>query len=174
LGRDAGVSGPTVKRWISVLEASQIVHLLPPYHRNFGKRLIKSPKLYFVDAALACYLQGLRSPDAILSGPSAGALMETAVVAEWVKAFRTRGERPPLTFWSSRGAAEVDLLIEWNGQLHGMEVKTTSTPTPHHADGLAAWMELPHGAAHAVLACGIDRAQPLRPGIRAVPWHLKW
>lgn len=174
LGRDAGVSGPTIRRWLSVLEASHLLYLLRPYHANLGKRVVKSPKLYLVDPGLASFLLGLHSREAILSGPSAGALVETAVVGEWLKAFRQLGEPPALFHWRSRAGMEVDLLVERNGALYGMEVKATATPTPGHVESLARWLALAGSRARGVLACRVEAPVTLRPGIRAVPWHLAW
>lgn len=174
LARDVGVSGPTVKRWISVLQATQLLYLLRPYHRNFGKRMVKSPKLYFVDPGLVSFLLGLHTQESILNGPSAGALAETAVVAEWIKAFHQAGEPPALWTWRSSAGLEVDLVIERNGKLHGIEVKATATPAPGHADALARWLELAGPGARGVLACRVEEPMALRPGIRAVPWHLGW
>ncbi len=170
LGREVGVSAPTVRNWLSVLEASQVVFLLPPYHRNYGKRIRKSPKLYLLDAGLASFLMGLHDPDAVLHGPALGALMETVVVTEWVKAFRSRGERPELWFWRTSAGHEVDVVIERGGRLYGMEVKATATPTPGHGTSLAQWMDL--SGARGALGCRVDSPSSLRPGIRAVPWHL--
>ena len=174
LGRDVGISGPTAKRWLSVLETSQTVFLLPPYHRNFGKRIRKSPKLYVLDPGLATYVLGLHTRDSILQGPSLGALAETAVVGEWLKAFRQRGEKPALHYWQSSGGAEVDLVFERSGKLYGLEIKATATPVPRHADGLAKWLELAGPTASGALACRVRRPMRLRPGIRAIPWHLGW
>jgi predicted AAA+ superfamily ATPase len=174
LGREAGVTGPTAGKWLSILEASQVVYLLRPHHRNFGKRIRKSPKLYLLDVGLATFLLGLRSREAVLQGPSLGPLVETAVVSEWVKLFRNEGLEPPIYYWRSSGGKEVDLVIEFEGRLHGIEIKATATPTPRHADGVAGWAELAGRDAGAVLACRIDRSTGLRPGIRAVPWHLAW
>ena len=174
LARDCGVAGPTVKRWLSVLEASHVVHLLPPFHRNFGKRITKSPKLYFLDTGLVTYLTGLHTAEAVINGPSIGALAETAVVAEWVKAFRQNGEVPALSYWRSSSGLEVDLVMERNNMLFGIEVKATATPTPHHADSLARWLELVGDRARGVLACRVEAPTALRPSIRAVPWHLGW
>ncbi len=171
LARDAGVAPPTAKRWLSVLEACHLVYLLRPYHRNFGKRLVKSPKLYFLDPGLATFLVGLHDPEAVLHGPSIGALFETAVLSEWVKTFRQAGEPPPLFFWRAAGGLEVDLLIERNGRLYGLEIKATETPTPHHGESLACWLELAGPRVSGALACLVDAPVPLRPGIRAVPWH---
>jgi hypothetical protein len=174
LGRDAGVTGPTAKHWLGVLEASDIVHLLRPYHRNFGKRVRKGPKLYIIDPGLTTHLLGLHSREAVLQGPSLGGLVEAAVLGEWLKAFRCRGAHPPLYFWRSSDGHEVDFVIENEGRLYAIEVKATATPTPQHAAGLARWLELAGSEARAVLACRVDRPVGLAPGIRAVPWHLAW
>lgn len=174
LGREAGVSGPTAKQWISVLEASHVVHHLQPFHRNFGKRIRKSPKLYLGDPGLATFVLGLGSREAIEGGPSLGALVETAVVSEWLKLFHAAGVVPPVSFWRTSHGEEVDLVIEWEGRLYGIEVKATATPTPHHADALAKWLELAGPKARGVLACRVDAPVPLRKGIRAVPWNLAW
>jgi predicted AAA+ superfamily ATPase len=174
LGREVGVSGPTVKRWLSVLETSQIVSLLQPYYRNFGKRIRKSPKLYLLDTGLATFLLGLHTPEAVLQGPSLGALVETAVISEWVKACRQAGEPLMFYYWQASTGVEVDLIIDRGGVLYGIEVKATATPTPHHADGLARWLALAGPTARAVLACRVPKPQALRPGIRAIPWHLAW
>jgi predicted AAA+ superfamily ATPase len=171
LGRDAGVSAPTAKKWISVLEASGQVYLLQPYFQNFGKRLIKSPKIYFLDTALAAFLIGLHTEDAILLGPSSGPLFETAIVTEWVKAFQHRGEPPSLYYWRSRDGMEVDLLIDRNAILHAFELKSTATVTPHHADGLCRWLRLAgRRAGPATIVADVDRPLSVAPGVRAVPW----
>ena len=96
-----------------MLEASQIVSLIRPYHRNLGKRIRKSPKLYLIDTGLATFLLGLHSGEAVLRGPSLGALVETAVVSEWVKACRNRGVHPTMHYWQSTAGHEVDLVIEY-------------------------------------------------------------
>jgi predicted AAA+ superfamily ATPase len=174
LGGELGVSAPTVRQWLSVLQTSQVVYLLRPFHRNLGKRIRKSPKLYLMDAGLATFLLGLHTRPAVLQGPSLGPLLETAVVTEWVKAFRGAGLEPPLSFWRASDGREVDLVIEYGGRVHAIEVKATDTPVPGHAASLAAFAALAGGATRAVLACRIGAPAPLRPGVRAVPWHLAW
>ncbi len=174
LGRDAGISGPTVKQWLTILQASQLVHLLQPYHRNFGKRLVKSPKVYVTDPGLATYLLGLHSRTAVMQGPSLGALTESAVLGEWLKTFRAHGRHASIHFWRSSAGQEVDFILEHDGKLFAIEVKATATPTPRHADGLSAWLDLAGRGARAVLACRVEEPMTLRPGIRAVPWHLAW
>lgn len=170
LARDVGVTGPTIKSWLSVLEASHLIYLLRPHHRNLGKRLVKSPKVYMLDLGLASYLTGLHTASAIAQGPSAGALVESAVVAEWVKLFRQRGERPPLYYYRSSAGDEVDLIIEYDGCVHGLEIKATATPRPEHAAQLAKWLDASGPTARGVLACRVTTSTALRPRIRTVPW----
>lgn len=172
LARDTGVAPTTVRRWLSVLQASQIVHLVPPWYDNFGKRLTKAPKLVFLDVGLCAWLLGLHTEAAIRSGPAAGALAETAVASEWIKAFRSVGQEPRIHHWSAHGGIEVDLVLDWNGELFALEVKATATPLPGHADALARWLRLAGGRAHGAVACQVEVPTALAPGIRAVPWHL--
>lgn len=172
LGNEIGIAGPTVKRWLSVLKTSQLICLVPPYHKNFGKRLRKSPKLYLLDPGLAAFILGLHSRDSILQGPSLGALAETAVAAEWLKFFRQHGEEPRIYYWQSSGGKEVDLIIERDGKLYALEIKATATPQAQHASNLKQWLKLAGENAHGALACNINEPQALMPGIRAVPWHL--
>ncbi len=173
LARDASVSVPTAKTWLSVLEASHELFLVPPHHRNFGKRLVKAPKLYFTDTALAANLAGLSSEATLLKGPMAGALFETAVVAGWRKAFFNRGLMPSIFHWRSSDGLEVDLLIEREGKLHAVEAKLTASPGAGDAHALSKWLALAGSeAAGAVVACDINESIALLPGIRAVPWWL--
>jgi predicted AAA+ superfamily ATPase len=112
-----------------VLESSDIVHLLPPYHRNFGKRLVKSPKLYFLDVGLACWLLGVRSEVVLETHPARGALFETLVVSEFLKARFNRGLPADLYFWRDNNGLEADLLFEVGGRLQMVEIKSGQTVT---------------------------------------------
>lgn len=136
LARDVGVSVPTAKRWLSLLETSYQVYLLRPHYRNLGKRLVKSPKLYFTDTGLASYLLGLDDPKALLNGPSFGPLFETMVVVDFLKRFLHSGRRPPLSYLRTSDGLEVDLVVEAEGRLDLFEVKSAMTPTPQHAASL--------------------------------------
>ncbi len=171
LARDVGITAPTARKWMSVLEASGQVYLLPPYFRNFGKRLIKSPKLYWLDTSVATFLMGLHSPEPLLHGPFLGPLYETAVVSAWVKAFHNRGLPPALYFWRSRDGIEVDLLVDCNGKLYPMEVKATATVLPQHASALQKWRDLSGGSREpAIIVANISAPISVSQGIRAVPW----
>ncbi|MEA3420880.1 MAG: ATP-binding protein [Acidobacteriota bacterium] len=170
LSRDVGVSVPTIKKWISVLEASYQIYLLPPYFNNFGKRIIKSPKLYFIDTGVATFLLGLHTPEPTLHGPLIGQLFETMVVSEWVKAFYHRGERPELYYWRSKEGTEVDLIVNRNGQLYPIEIKSTSTLLPGHTLPLIRWGKLAGPlASTGIIVANVSEAFSLK-GCRAIPW----
>ncbi len=172
LARDVGVSPPTVRQWLSVLEASHQIFFLRPHFENFGKRLIKAPKLYWLDTGLVCLLLGLKDDEAVLRGPMAGALFETAVVAELAKLFYHRGLPPALWYWRSREGHEVDLLVELSGRLHPIEIKITTTPRPSHVENLVRWRSLAGEAAGSgLLVASAENASSLVPGVRVLPWN---
>ena len=130
LATETGVAVNTIKRWISILEACRIIYLLQPYYNNLGKRIIKSPKVYFLDCGLVCYLTGLRDEAHLLQGPMAGALFENYCIQETVKAATARGEEiPRLYYLRTKTGLEIDLLIENPGSLlRPYEFKLTATP----------------------------------------------
>lgn len=129
LAGEAGISHSTARAWLSVLESSDLVFLLPPYHRNFGKRLVKTPKLYFLDTGLACWLLGIRSPEVLALHPSRGALFETWVVAEFVKGRFNLGLPADLYFWRDNNGLEADLIFEIGARLQPVEIKSGQTVT---------------------------------------------
>lgn len=129
LAGDAGISHSTARAWLAVLEASDLIFLLPPYHRNFGKRLVKTPKLYFVDVGLACWLLGIRSAEVLSLHPQRGALFESLIVSEFLKARYNRGLPADLYFWRDNNGLEADLLFEYNGGLQTVEIKSGQTVT---------------------------------------------
>lgn len=171
LSRDAGISVPTVKKWISVLEASYQVHLLPPHFNNLGKRVIKSPKLYFMDTGLATFLLGLHSREPVLQGPMIGPLFETLVVSEWIKAFYHRGERPELYYWRSKNGVEVDMIVDRNGKLFPIEIKSTSTLLPGHAESLRKWQSLAGDLATDGLIVANSSETVSLKGCRVMSWE---
>ena len=138
LAADTGVSDPTARQWMSLLEASFVVYLLQPWHANLGKRLTKSPKLYFYDVGLAAWLMGINQQEQIAVHPLRGNLFENLVVMEFVKHAEHRGERARLHFWRDSNGQEVDLLVE-NGMppdaLGLLEIKAGQT---FSADWLAS------------------------------------
>jgi len=136
LARDIGVSVPTAKRWLSLLETGYQILLLYPYYKNVGKRIVKSPKLYFNDTALAAYLLGFQDQRTLLSGPYFPNLFETLIVTDFWKRFVHFGQLPSLYYLRTRDGLEVDLVVEVNQKLHLFEIKSGATITPHHAASL--------------------------------------
>jgi predicted AAA+ superfamily ATPase len=133
LARDVGVSVNTAKDWVSILEASFQIFILRPYYANIGKRLVKSPKVYFTDTGLLCYLVGLRDTEHAASGPMGGAIFENLVIAELFKIYIHRGEEPALYYWRTAAGSEVDMVIETQGRLVPIEIKQSETPRPEMA-----------------------------------------
>ena len=128
LAGDLGIAVNTIKKWVSVLEASQLIYLLNPYYRNLGKRITKNPKIYFADCALVCYLTGIREAKHLLNGPMAGALFENYIVQETVKSFLNHGKRPNIFYLRTHNDVEVDLIIEKNIQIFPFEIKLSKSP----------------------------------------------
>jgi len=123
VARDLGVAVNTTKAWLSVMEATYQVIVLRPYFANVGKRLVKTPKVYFSDVGSLCYLTGLKNPEHAASGPMGGAIMETAVLSEIVKALVHRGIDPQVYFWRTIAGTEVDIVVDTGGKLVPIEVK---------------------------------------------------
>lgn len=127
LATDCGISQPTARQWLTVLQASHLVALVPPYHRNFGKRLVKTPKLYFLDTGLLCHLLRIANPEELHLHAARGAIFETWAVAETLKHRHNRGLPPDLHFWRDNHGLEMDLVFEQGGRLHGVECKSGAT-----------------------------------------------
>lgn len=159
LAADCGISHTTARRWISVLESSFIITLLRPYHRNFGKRMIKSPKLYFLDTGLLCYLLRVDSPQALFHRAERGAIFETLIVSELYKNFLNRGVQPSLYFWRDSQGHEVDILIDLGDELIPIEVKSGQTVNREFFKNLVYLQGLSMGGIHGgVLVYGGDEA----------------
>jgi predicted AAA+ superfamily ATPase len=141
LARDLGLAVNTVKAWLSVLEATYQVIVLRPYFANVGKRLVKTPKVYFTDVGTLCYLTGLKDPEHAASGPMGGPIMETAVISEIVKTLTHRGEDPRVYFWRTSTGTEVDIVIETGAKLIPIEVKLSATPRPAMAASIKTFRE---------------------------------
>lgn len=136
LGNDAGISHVTARAWIDLLQTSYIVHLLPPWFTNTGKRLIKAPKLYFYDVGLACWLLGLRSAEQVARDPLWGSLFENFVIMEAMKDRLNAGESAEMYFYRDSEGNEVDLLLPTAGKLHAIEIKAGATVIPEYFKGL--------------------------------------
>lgn len=142
LGADCGISSVTAKQWLTVLETSYIITLLRPHHHNFGKRLVKTPKLYFLDTGMAAWLMGIRDANTLETHAARGALFETWVVSELYKQRLNTGQTPDLYFWRDSTGNEVDLINETVHGLQPIEIKSGSTYSSDWTSGLKKWEKL--------------------------------
>ena len=142
IANDLGVSNNTVKGWLSVLEASFIVFFLPPYYRNFNKRVIKSPKVYFYDTGLLCYLLDIQDRAVLDVHPLRGQIFETMVVSDLMKQYCHHGLKPQIYFWRDKTGHEIDCLIEKGVDIYPVEIKSSQTVNEAHFDQLAYWKKL--------------------------------
>lgn len=128
IAREIGVNETTIKSWLSILQTSGLVYLLQPYSNNITNRILKTPKVYFMDTGLACYLTKWNMPDALENGAFSGAIFETYVVSEILKSYWHNGESPAIYFYRDKDMREVDIILEENGKLYPLEVKQKSNP----------------------------------------------
>ncbi len=128
ISRDIGISIPTAKQWLSILETSGIVVLLEPLHSNRLNRLIKSPNLYFLDTGLCSYLTRWQSPKSLEAGAMSGAIFETYVISEIIKGYQNQGKTPPLLYYRDKDKREIDLILEQNGHYSPIKIKKNSAP----------------------------------------------
>ena len=178
ISRQCGVSLPTIRAWGGVLEASYLGLFLPPYFKNYGKRLTKTPKFYFIDSAIVCALTRQPSGPAALSGAMGGALFEGLMVNEALKVFALNGKRPDIYFWRSHEGLEVDLILGIGTRLYPVEIKLTSTPTAKHTEPLNKFKALAGKDAgeEGLLVCRVENSTPLPSKNMAIPWRdfPKW
>ena len=140
---DLGVSMPTIKSWLSILEAGRIIYLLPPYYVNLGKRITKSPKIYFLDIGLVCYLTGIREREHLMKGPLAGPLFENFCISETIKLFFNQGRRGNLYYLRTNNNLEIDLLIEESFEtVMPVEIKLNKTPSVRMGSNIFRFKEL--------------------------------
>ncbi len=175
IAHDLGIDGKTVSSWVSVLESCFVVRMLRPHFRNFGKRLVKRPKLYLIDSGLACRLLHISDVNQLYSHPLWGSLVETWCFGEVLKSRLNRGLSPDCWFWRSSDAYEVDVVIEVGNRLIPIEIKASATPYPKQAATLRKLREL----------SARDPAAEVPPGLviyggdqertcgqdRFIPWH---
>lgn len=170
LAADAGISHTTARRWLSILEASFVVYLLRPHHRNFNKRLVKSPKLYFLDTGLLCYLLRIRRAEELVTHGARGAIFETWVVGETLKNYYNRGLEPDIYFWRDSAGREIDLLIDQGATQIPIEIKSGQTVAGDSFKNLDFWQNLagqPDGPAG--LVYGGDTSYKRR-GVSVIAW----
>lgn len=172
LGNDCGIDSKTVKRWLSILEASFIIKLLRPYYKNFSKRLIKSPKLYFLDSGLLCYLLGIRKPEELMVHSSRGAIFESWVISELDKSYYHSGKQPAMYFFRDSNNNEIDLILDSGSKVTPVEIKSAQTINTDFFKGLEYWRRLiGKPDSPAVLIYGGDSLTTFKR-IKVLPWNI--
>ncbi len=171
LATDCGISHVTARQWLSVLEASYVVLLLQPFHRNFGKRLVKTPKLYFLDTGLAAWLLGVRDADGLNIHAQRGALFETLVVAEFVKQCFNAGQPADLYFWRDNVGHEVDMLFEAGVRLQAVEIKSGATFVTDWLTAARKWQSFAGEAALPPWIIYGGKESYIREGATVLAWQ---
>ena len=169
LARDADVAVNTAKNWLSILQASFQVFLLQPYHTNVTKRLVKTPKLYFLDTGLCAYLTGWSSPETLEAGAMGGAMLETYVVAEVLKSWWNQGKQPPVYYYRDKDGKEIDLLLVQDRAICPVEIKKSASPRREWAQQFATLDRLEPGWREGGIVCLCRERLPLTEKINAIP-----
>ncbi len=142
IGNTVGLDAKTVQKWFSLLESSFICFLLPPYYRNYNKRLVKTPKLYFYDTGLACALLGIKNEDELILHWARGGVFENMVIADTIKSFYNKGRKPSLYFWRDNTGNEIDLIIDNSHKHTAIEIKSGTSINKNYFEGLSKYQEL--------------------------------
>ena len=169
LARDVDVDAKTAKAWLSVLESSGLILLLQPWHTNLTKRLVKTPKLYFLDTGLAAYLTKWPDAASLEAGSMSGAMLETWVVSEIVKSYWHNGLQGHFYFYRDTDQQEVDLLIESGDTLYPVEIKKTASPSQHAGRQFSVLDKLGKRIGPGAVLCLVARDIPLSASVTAVP-----
>ena len=172
VARSIGVAVNTIKAWLAILEATYQVIVVRPYYANMNKRLVKTPKVYFSDTGLLCHLTGIHDVSHLISGPMGGSVVENAVFLEIYKRFLGLGREPQIYFWRTASGEEVDFLVEDNGQIIPIEVKSSATPKSSMADGILSFRRTINQKCHPgyVVHLG-DTKLPLKGDVIALPFR---
>lgn len=167
LSNAVGVSVKTIQSWLSILQASYIVHILPPFYENIGKRLVKSPKIYFYDTGLLCFLLNIETEQQLEVHPLRGAIFENMVINNVLKNFMNRGETPQMFFYRDRSQYEVDLMVQTPLGYKAYEIKSSTTFSKSFLDGIVYLKSLLKGklVGSAVVYAGIDETPTSENGI---------
>jgi predicted AAA+ superfamily ATPase len=169
LARDADVAFNTAKSWLSILQTSGMIYLLESYHSNLTKRLVKTPKLYFLDTGLCAYLTQWSTPETLESGAMSGAILETWIIGELLKSYWHNGRQAPFFYYRDKEKKEIDLLIIQDGTIYPLECKKSASPSMGDIRnfGVLANLKMPVGPGAVV--CLAQQSLPLGPAVRSVP-----
>lgn len=169
LSVEVGVDVKTIQSWLSILVSSYIVYLLPPFYKNYNKTIVKRPKLYFYDTAIACSLLGIRKPEHLQSHPLRGALFECLIVSEIVKQQNNTGNKESLYYWRDKTGREIDLIIDKTSTFIPVEIKSGKTIQTDFFKHLRYWLKLTGEKKGKIIYAGDDN-QKRTEGIEIISW----
>lgn len=172
LARDADVAPNTARHWLSILQSAEIVYLLEPYHTNVTQRLIKAPKLYFLDTGLAAYLTAWASPETLEAGAMSGAFLETWIVVELLKSYWHAGRQPPFYYYRDKDQREIDLLLIQDGVAYPLEIKKTASPSRDDVRHFAMLERLGLRIGPGGVICLAEQPLPLTATTQSIPAWL--
>jgi len=158
---EIGINETTVKSWLSILQTSGLIYLLQPYSNNLTNRIIKTPKAYFLDTGLACYLTKWNTPETLENGAFSGAILETYVISEILKSYWHNGVSPAMYFYRDKDKREVDIILEENGALYPLEVKQKTNPNADDCKNFAALSQFKKDIAPGGVLCLAPTHLPL-------------
>jgi predicted AAA+ superfamily ATPase len=171
ISNTVGISLPTVKSWLSLLETSGIIFILSPHHRSFSKRVVKTPKIFFSDTGLLCFLLSIRSSNDLKFHPLSGNIFETFVISEFYKRICHISEIPPLYFWRDKTGNEIDLLVDFGNKLYPIEIKSSRTYSTSFKENIARWFGLKGNTqSKGLILFNGERVLGSQSNIPAVPW----
>lgn len=169
LARDVAIDNKTAKSWLSILEASGLVYLLQPYFSNMTKRLVKSPKLYFLDTGLCCYLTKWPDPASLEAGAMSGAILESYLFAEILKSYWHNGKEAHFYYYRDKDQKEIDLVIDAGSKLYPIEFKKTGTPSKTAAKNFSALAKLGKEVGTGSVFCFVEQTKTLAKDVIAIP-----
>jgi len=166
---EIGINETTVKSWLSILQTSGLIYLLQPYSRNLTNRVIKTPKVYFLDTGLVCYLTKWNTPETLENGALSGAILETYTVSEIIKSYWHNGKSPAIYFYRDKDKREVDIILEENGKLHPLEIKQKTNPNTDDLRNFAVLSRFKKETAPGGVLCLAPTHLPLGKKDHAIP-----
>lgn len=169
VARDVGISQPTARAWLSILESCGLVYLLRPYSANITSRIVKTPKVYFMDTGLCSYLTGWTSAQTLASGAMSGAMLETFVVSEIIRKFWNSGREAPVWFYRDKVGTEIDLLVEQDGVLNPIEIKKSASPSLKDVKAFARVASEGVKLGNGTLVCLVESPVPLSRNVQVLP-----
>ena len=167
ISKEVGVSAPTIKSWVSILVSSNIVYLMQPYYSNLNNRIVKTPKIYFLDTGLCSYLTNWNNPQVLESGAMSGAIFETFVVSEIIKSYNHNIKEPNIYYYRDKDKREIDVIIEQNGKLYPIEIKKSANPDK---SAIKHFSVIPNDkSAEGAVICLANEDYPITKSVNAIP-----